>query len=973
MEDKKKEKGEVSRRDFLVGAGAVVVGGAIGAGITYPLVSGGDGEVSTVTKTVSVPTTVTKTVGDGATATVTDTVTTTVGGDGATVTKTVTTTAPGDGVAWPYLEPEETCYKLQLTDQAVDYKNGKIVRIRPYYYNEKYPDLKPWSITARGKTFTIPMKTPVATYNIAYKRRVYSPNRILYPLKRVDWEPGGDPAKINAQNRGISKYKRISWDEATTIVASEFKRIADKYGPSALYVDGSPHGEDKNLHGYHGCPGAVTQLWCLAEYGKMYTKGISSPSSWEGSVWGSKHVWGNEPYGEEINKNLFADTSYNTDMVLTWGGDPFVHMWKVPGGQSYVLMSRFWRELGINRISIQPNLNHTSGTSCEKWIPVLPNTDGALSLAIAYTWISEGTYDQDYLDTHSVGFDEFKAYVMGDEDGIPKTPAWASEWCGVPEWTIKALAREWASKVTSIWHIHGGGKLMGHYSHEPMRLECCLLGMQGWGAPGKHQIMVYSLMNPSPTTSIRVPLGGKSRTSQGPEAEALRALGLVAEPNVPANPNSPTLNSQMLKEAFYGEYHEYYQGKGNRTNQFPPNKLYYPMEGNSVIHGYWCDRPTLFNCCVGAADQYAALQSPNLEFMVGQGIWAENATLCSDIILPINTQYEEDDLCSTKGPYTTLHPEPRCIEPIGETKTDLEAVLEVAKKWGYYEDIMAGRTFDDWLKWGFDRCGAQDEITWEELNEKGYYVAQDKAGWQEAKPLSYAFWQDPGANPLSTPSGLLEFESQGLKEHFPDDKERPPVPNWVIGGPPEEGWTRDESLFGPTAEKYPLQYSNDVPRWRYHSEHDDIPWTREIFKTVGFDGYWYETFWINPADAAARGIVEGDICKVYNDRCTILAGAHVTEKQIARGATSEHGARVDWIIPGQVDRGGSTNLLTPSGFVSMNAAGQLLQNVAVEIEKVTGEQWDEWRKNYPEAFKRPYDPASGALKFEAILEEGGLW
>jgi trimethylamine-N-oxide reductase (cytochrome c) len=660
-------------------------------------------------------------------------------------------------------------------------------------------------------------------------------------------------------------------------------------------------------------------------------------------------------------------------MMLIWGGDPFVHMWKVPGGQSYVLMSRFWRELGINRISIQPQLNHTSGTDCEKWIPVLPNNDGALSLGIAYTWISEGTYDQDYLDTHSVGFDEWKAYVMGDEDGIPKTPAWASEWCGVPEWTIKALAREWAKKVTSIWHIHGGGKLMGHYSHEPMRMECCLLGMQGWGAPGRHQVMVYHLMNMPPSTRLGVSLGGKRRTTgAAPEARAISAAGLSIGSTVPANSHNPTLNAQMLKEAFYGEYHEYYQGSGNRKNQFPPNKLYYPVEGCSVIHAFWCDRPTLFNDSVGAAEQFEALQSPNLEFMVSSAIWAEDNIMCSDIILPSCTKFENYDITTTSGPYMTMKLEPIVIPPLGESKTDLESALEVAKKWGYYDQIMQGRTFEDWCRLAFDENDMGELISWEDLEEKGYYVVQDTGTWQEAKPRSYPFWEDPVANPLSTPSGLLEYESLGIKEHFPDDKERPPVPNWVIGGPPEEGWLRDESLFGPTAEKYPLQSANDVPRWRYHHQHDDIPWCREIYKTVGFDGYWYETFWISPEDAAARGIVEGDICKIYNDRATILAGAHVTEKQMPRGITNEHGARTDWIIPGKVDRGGSTNLLCPSGFVSKNAAGQLFQNVAVEVEKVTGEQWDEWRTNYPDAFKKPYDPAMG-VRFTAHLAEGGSW
>jgi len=110
-EDKdKKEKGEVSRRDFLVGAGAVVVGGAIGAGITYPLVKG-DGEVVTTTKISTVPTTVTTTAGA---TTVTATTTETVGA-GQTVTTTVPggtktiTTTEGEGVE-PAFEPEETVY-----------------------------------------------------------------------------------------------------------------------------------------------------------------------------------------------------------------------------------------------------------------------------------------------------------------------------------------------------------------------------------------------------------------------------------------------------------------------------------------------------------------------------------------------------------------------------------------------------------------------------------------------------------------------------------------------------------------------------------------------------------------------------------------------------------------------------------------------------------------------------------------------
>ena len=112
---------------------------------------------------------------------------------------------------------------------AVDIKDGKIIRIRPLHYDWKYKpeEWGPWKIKARGKVFEPPMKTLLTPLGIGYKKRVYSPNRVLYPLKRVDWDPKGDR---NTQNRGKSGYVRISWDEATDIVASEIKRVIKKYG-----------------------------------------------------------------------------------------------------------------------------------------------------------------------------------------------------------------------------------------------------------------------------------------------------------------------------------------------------------------------------------------------------------------------------------------------------------------------------------------------------------------------------------------------------------------------------------------------------------------------------------------------------------------------------------------------------------------------------------------------------------------------
>lgn len=107
----------------------------------------------------------------------------------------------------------------------VDVLDGKIVRTRPFHYNYKnaYDPMEknPWKIEARGHTLVAKEESLLCPFELAYKLRAYSPNRIPFPLKRVDWEPGGDPEKINAENRGISKFVRISWDEATTIIANE--------------------------------------------------------------------------------------------------------------------------------------------------------------------------------------------------------------------------------------------------------------------------------------------------------------------------------------------------------------------------------------------------------------------------------------------------------------------------------------------------------------------------------------------------------------------------------------------------------------------------------------------------------------------------------------------------------------------------------------------------------------------------------
>ena len=102
-------------------------------------------------------------------------------------------------------------------------RDGKIVRVLPLEYKED--DAPPWTIEARGKTFTRPGKVGISCWVQGSKQMVYSKERLLSPLKRVDFDPDGER---NPQNRGISGYEEISWDEALDIFDKETIGIRDK-------------------------------------------------------------------------------------------------------------------------------------------------------------------------------------------------------------------------------------------------------------------------------------------------------------------------------------------------------------------------------------------------------------------------------------------------------------------------------------------------------------------------------------------------------------------------------------------------------------------------------------------------------------------------------------------------------------------------------------------------------------------------
>ena len=357
---------------------------------------------------------------------------------------------------------------------TVHVKDGKVIRIRPLAADEK--DFRPWTIAANGNRYTPPKKFSVSPYVQGERDRLYSDDRIKYPMIREDFDPSGSR---NPHNRGKSTYKRIGWGEALDIVANEMRRVREAHGPSALAAMTSSH---HNWASSGTRWGAFSRFFNLLEY----TPVLDNPDSWEGWHWGAAHTYGFYwRLGMPEQYDLLEDALQNTEMIVFWSNDPDSTRGTYTGQDS--ALWRLWlKNKGVKMVFIDPYYNYTAAAMDGKWIPIRMGSGTAMAMAMAHVWISEETYDHDYVQQRTVGFEAFRGHVLGEDDGQAKTPEWAEQECGVPARIIRSLAREWASRRTVLSGGSRGGEggaCREAYATEWARMMVLLQAMQGLGSP----------------------------------------------------------------------------------------------------------------------------------------------------------------------------------------------------------------------------------------------------------------------------------------------------------------------------------------------------------------------------------------------------------------------------------------------------------------------------------------------------------
>jgi len=832
-------------------------------------------------------------------------------------------------------------------------KDGRIVRITPIEFEGS--DAQPWTIEARGKSFTPPRKTTISPHTLAWKSMVYSPDRLLYPMKRVDFDPNGGK---NCQNRGISGYERISWDEATDIVANEIKRMKRDYGPGAI-LNGSGSHHSWGILGYwlSSRPRFFNSIG--------YTPVVHNPDSWEGWYWGAMHHWG-------YSMRLGAPEAYGTvedclkacEMVVFWSSDPEATS-GVYGAMEGSVRRQWLKELGIKMVHIDPFYNHTAAVLGGKWLTPRPATGNALALAIAFVWITEDLYDNEYVASRTTGFDKWKDYILGKEDGIPKTPEWQEREAGVPAKDVRALAREWGTKRTYL----AAGGITGFGSacrcatgNEWARSMVCLMAMQGLGKPG---VNMGGMQQGTPVdTSLFFPGYAEGGLSGDIEGTAM-AVNLYQRMPQLATVNTVYQRVPRLRipEAILeGSTYGYPTDSKTIEGQFL--KFQYPESGHAPIHMYYKYGGSHFGTMSETNRYVKAYRSDNLEFVVNQSIWFEGEARFADVILPACTSFERWDISefANCGGYVqhsfnqcnhrVMVMQHKCIDPLGESKSDFQIFLEIAKKLGLGAAFSEGVTEFDWCKRLFDATDLPKVISWKKFLKKGYYVVpapkeelRDPVSFRwyaegrpkdtpELAPLPADYTEQFGRG-LQTQSGKLEFVCSSLDRFDPDDPERPPMTKYI---PSWEGHHTTE-LY----KRYPLQLISPHPRYSFHTMGDGKDSITNDIQDhrVLIDGYYYWIVRINSKDAQARGIKQNELVKVFNDRGAVICAAQVTER-VSPGTVHSYESSAVYDPVGEpgysADRGGCINQLTSSRMMIKQSHSMAANSCLVQIQKWRGEE-----------------------------------
>jgi biotin/methionine sulfoxide reductase len=708
-------------------------------------------------------------------------------------------------------------------------------------------------------------------------------SRVMRPAVREGWLKNG-PGSAR-ERRGSDRYVEVSWDRALDLVTDELKRVISECGNEAIFAGSYGWASAGRFH--H----AQSQLKRFLTRIGGFTSSRDSYSNAAGSVL-ARRIVGTSQLVDGPGTS-WQSIIEHTKLVVMFGGIPLRNTQIRPGGpgehttRDYLARSK---AAGVRFCNISPIRDDAVEFLNAEWLAPRPQSDTAIILGIAHTLIVEELYNAEFLARYSVGFDRLRDYVLGLNDGVPKSADWAARLSEISAEAIRRLARDMAHSRTFV--IMNWSLQRSDHGEQPFWAAIALAAMLGQiGLPGGGIAFGYGSMEglghydqsiPLPT----FPVGNNPTRAFIPVA---RISDLLLNPG----------------KAFQ------YDGK---DLVYPDIRLVYWSGGNPFHHHQDLNRLV------------RAWQRP--ETIVVHEPWWTATARRADIVLPATTTLERDDIgASAKDRYLTAMK--RAIAPVGAARDDYSTFSELADRFGVVEEFTEGRSSGQWLKHLYNEAKSnaakrnQDWPRWpdfEDFWERGYFELP-------AAPRPFVmfdeFRNDPIVNPLATPSGRIEIFSERIASFKYDDCHGHPA--WFE---PAE-WLGSEK-----ASDYPIHLLTTQPETRLHGQMDMgcVSLQSKIMER--------EPIRISTHDAAMRNIQTGDIVRVFNDRGALLAGAIVTDQirpgvvQLATGAWFDP---VEPGSPGSLDKHGNANVLTMDRGTSRLAQGSSAQTTLVQIEKFVGE------------------------------------
>jgi biotin/methionine sulfoxide reductase len=573
----------------------------------------------------------------------------------------------------------------------------------------------------------------------------------------------------------------------------------------------------------------------------------------------------------------WATVREHTDLIVAFGGLPTKNLSVSPGGVTRHTSAAAAADPGVAVASISPLTADVPAGG--RWYSIEPGTDVAMQLALAQVLLAEGLHDTDFLSRCCTGFDVFAGYLRGETDGVPKTPEWAAPICGIAAGDIRELARRMASGRTLVTVTWSLQRARG--GEQPVWAGIALAAMLGQiGLPGGGFGHGYGSM---------ADVGG-----EGP------VLWLPTLPQGP-NPVSTFIPVARIADMLLnpGAQYDY---DGQRLT-YPDIRLVHWAGGNPFHHHQDLNRLR------------RAFARPET-VVVHETHWTATARH-ADVVLPATTTLEREDLGAGRRDthLTAMH---RVLDPVGEARDDFSILSGLAERLGARQRFTEGRSARGWLEHLYDKWRDQLRAQGHELPDFDTFWADGELrlpAMPENPPL-VRFREDPEGDPLHTPSGRIELHSAKVESFGYEDCPGHPV--WL-----------------PQERRGPLHLIANQPPTRLHGQGDVGAVSRES-KVAG-----REPIALHPEDAAARGITEGSVVRVFNDRGSCLAGARISDRVRPGVAVLPTGAwfdpQPDPQHPGQeLCAHGNPNVLTedvPASRLSQGCAGQ---RTHVDVEPFTG-------------------------------------